>query len=79
MHSESAAYCKAQLCASTSTLQEQSFHLFVLCRYAYELGAEPVLGGGFAKWVKRKSHRLSTNVRFPLGVHALMHQLLDPT
>lgn len=32
------------------------------CRYAYELGAEPVLGAGFAKWVRRKGHRLSTNV-----------------
>lgn len=79
MHSELVLYCKAQLCAST--IQEQSFYLFVLCRYAYELGAEPVLGGGFAKWVKRKSHRLSTNVRFTLAVsmHALMHQLLDLT
>ena len=33
-----------------------------MCRYAYELGAEPVLGAGFAKWVRRKGHRLSTNV-----------------
>ncbi len=34
-----------------------------LCRYGYELGAEPVLGAGVAKWFKRKGHRLSTNVR----------------
>ncbi len=33
-----------------------------LCRYGYELGAEPVLGAGVAKWFKRKGHRLSTNV-----------------
>ena len=26
------------------------------------MGAEPVLGAGFIKWVKRKGHRLSTNV-----------------
>lgn len=32
------------------------------CRHGYEMGAEPVLGAGFIKWVKRKGHRLSTNV-----------------
>ena len=47
--------------------------LTLICgRYAYELGAEPVLGGGFRKWVRRKGHRLSTNVSYCFIASALV-------
>ena len=54
------------MCAQPVCVQSQgetsSLTAVHLCRYAYELGAEPVLGAGVAKWFKRKGHRLSTNV-----------------